>query len=725
MLSGHARSSIKLQVRQILTAEARPPVHLSLIGDKLLAMRPFFAVFAACCAAGLAGCAGPSSVQTLSVTSVTPTVIAAGSGATPITVTGTDFNAHMSIELGTTVLSTTFVSGTSLTATVPAALPSGTYAVSVVDAEGGFVGTATLATSFNVSVTNPSPTVTSATPTVFIAGTSGATAMVVGSGFVVGTTTAMVDTVPRAVTVQDSMHLSVALTADDLLYATQRMLVIANPAPKGGTAVPVALTVTNDTRVATAYTAYGDSITYGYELADRTQAYPALLASAFSLPLNDQGGVGDMACDVFNHHILNTRDEFTTNAGQAYTLMIGTNDTYEKGVGAYEAVYNECDQAALSWLALSRPNKLVAGDAGLVATGGCGRVPDAAHDATLYCAAAGNVTGTVTTAGSPIYLWYLIDDNAPAGAALQVTVDGAPAGSVAAATNPSISTYNHTSASIALLRLPVAAGPHTVVLAASAGAGVLALGTVPASHRALSFVVSGDVPVMRTNSAVVTTAVQLQFTADVRANVALLQSDGLDVRIAPDRQYMQGSPSEMIDTLHPNLLGHQELAAAFKTGFVGLNSGSGPYAAAVVQPSTIAQPSTMVQPSIMVQPSTMALPSTVALDPVALDPVALDTGGENTLPAVPLSRVQPNRAGTSYRLAAASPDLVTIANTSAHTVAATVLAPVGERMEGAPGGVTLAPGEVVTLFRQALGDTVTWLVLHAATVGAGVTPAQP
>ncbi len=100
--------------------------------------------------AGMLGCS--SSLQTLSVTAVSPATVLAGSTAALLTVTGTQFNTHITVALNGTLLPTTFVSPTTLMAQVPATLPVGTYAVSLVEDDGGVVPTATLASSLSVQV---------------------------------------------------------------------------------------------------------------------------------------------------------------------------------------------------------------------------------------------------------------------------------------------------------------------------------------------------------------------------------------------------------------------------------------------------------------------------------------------------------------------------------------------------------------------------------------------
>jgi hypothetical protein len=87
------------------------------------------------------------------LTALSPTSVGAGSGAFTLTLTGSSFVSGSVAYFGPTALTTTFVSSTQLTATVPASL-------------------VTTAGSANVTVVNPAP----------VGGTSGAVAFAITSG---------------------------------------------------------------------------------------------------------------------------------------------------------------------------------------------------------------------------------------------------------------------------------------------------------------------------------------------------------------------------------------------------------------------------------------------------------------------------------------------------------------------------------------------------------------
>lgn len=604
------------------------------------------------------GCAsGPP--QILSVKTVTPTSVDAGS-ATTITVTGQQFNSRTSLLLGTVAVPTTVVSSTTMTAALPVSLAGGTYPVSIVDAEPAQQGgTVTLATGFTVSVTTPAPLVSSATPTSLLAGQAQANLVLTGNGFL-PSTTATLNGTAHAVTYTDAQHITVPLNSADLLTAQALSIVLTNAAPGGGSTGPMVVQVTNYTKSATNYTAYGDSITYGYKLASVTSAYPYLLAAANHLMLADIGVIGDQACDTMSR-IAKQHDGYTAQPGTLFSYMIGTNDTIVRGAGAAaEATFHACNQGVVSWLAMPATAKVQPGDSALQASGGCTAVPNAQRFGAAYCAASGTLQDQAfVTYGAPVYLWLLLDDTAPSGASMQVTVDGAAVGTYPVVPSSPVTTANGSKVSVALVRVPTAAGTHAVTVAATgAGGGVLAIGTIPASKAGLPPVIVGDVPVQRLSSTGGTlTAAELAYSADVRADFAMLEADGLDLRFAADRSTMLGSNPEMVDNIHPNELGQQHMEAAFSTGVVALNGTGGL--------------------------------------------VAQTKHGATRLPSGAVWSLSPREEGATFVLPSDADDLMTLRNGSG-SLSAWVSA---EALIDGQTGMTLAPQETVTLRRTTRGWT--------------------
>jgi hypothetical protein len=116
------------------------------------------------------------------LSAINPSSATAGSSATTLTATGTNFISSSVVMWNGSPLSTTYTNATTLTAQVPATdlASSGTAMVSVVTpAPGG--GTSSGATFTIESASNPSPSLTSISPTSATAGSSAITLTATGT----------------------------------------------------------------------------------------------------------------------------------------------------------------------------------------------------------------------------------------------------------------------------------------------------------------------------------------------------------------------------------------------------------------------------------------------------------------------------------------------------------------------------------------------------------------
>jgi hypothetical protein len=307
------------------------------------------------------------------------------------------------------------------------------------------------------------------------------------------------------------------------------------------------------------YIALGDSITAANYIADPAQRYQAIVGSTLNLTTTGLGIFGYAACDVMPAEVLPNNVATTPAASPLFSIMIGSNDYNIFGSGAHEAVFNLCYQADVAWIGVARANKVLIGDAGVAVISGQWNSASALTspflNALTNTSGSGAVRFTLTTTGNPAYLWYQIQPNSAG--AFTVSVDG---GAASAPVQTEVSgTGAMASPSYALLRLPVAAGLHTFdITAQTAGISVLAMGSPGTSTPPT--VLAADVSYGLNQSGA---AGYLPYIADIQANIALLQSDGLDVRFVPTRQYMFGTPAEMMDQRHPNALGLSEIAQAF------------------------------------------------------------------------------------------------------------------------------------------------------------------
>lgn len=310
------------------------------------------------------------------------------------------------------------------------------------------------------------------------------------------------------------------------------------------------------------YHAYGDSVTWGATLANPgAESYPALVAKAKSLSLSNYGIPGAQSCDIATREIFPHADQPSLAKAGLYTLVIGTND----GTGAYEAVFNKCQRAAIAWLAIPLENKLLATDSAVTSEGAT--VLETANRwnalTTQAQGASISLPFTRTTEGA-VYLWYRLKDGTPA--RFRYGLDGHGLGSVTVATRPAMHTWLGSDNSMGMVRLAsVAPGAHVLKVTQlnpeTDGVGIIGLGLAPdAITAAMPTVMVGAIPKQLTYGD--PCAKCDIYAAHIRSNVSLLANDGLNVVFFQTRKYMLGTTADMSDVLHPNALGHSEMAHA-------------------------------------------------------------------------------------------------------------------------------------------------------------------
>jgi uncharacterized protein (TIGR03437 family) len=131
-----------------------------------------------------AAAAFPINAPTPVITSLSPTSAIAGDPTFTLTVNGTSFLSGASVQWNGTVLTTTLVSATQLTAAVPASLIAAPGSASITAINSG--GSASTAVAFPISV--PTPVISSLSPTSATAGGPAFTLTVNGTGFLSGAT---------------------------------------------------------------------------------------------------------------------------------------------------------------------------------------------------------------------------------------------------------------------------------------------------------------------------------------------------------------------------------------------------------------------------------------------------------------------------------------------------------------------------------------------------------
>ncbi len=345
----------------------------------------------------------------------------------------------------------------------------------------------------------------------------------------------------------------------------------------------------------TPYLALGDFITDGATLANPgEQAYPTLVGRQQNAPFHNLANSGDQACDVPARQIFPNAESPTLATHPVYSMLIGTNDVDNKGVGAYEPVFMQCHQATLGWLALPAEYKVLAGQAGFAADGPGETDETNGWNAWQTEGQGSSVSFTITlSAPGAIYAWPLIDD--ASNATYSYALDGAVTGTATVMTSPKMATGNGTTRSLGFIRWPaVPAGQHTVTFmqtsAGSAGVAVVGVGSPAAQISAkrsaeisaagesssgaavtLPTVLAGTVPHQLHTGANVgcqaTDAPCEQYNTDILADVALFAGDGLNVKVFDTRGYLQGTAEEMSDAIHPNAKGQQALSEAVQAAW--------------------------------------------------------------------------------------------------------------------------------------------------------------
>lgn len=192
------------------------------------------------CSGGSSGGGGGTTTPAPTVSSISPTRLNAGAGATALTVSGSGFVNSSVVTVGGTAEATTYVSSSQLTATVPAGqVASGAeLAVSVSN------GSSSSTSAVSLEVDNPAPVISSISPNTGLAGAASAVVTVTGTGFV-PSTVINVNGSARTTTYINSTQVSVALPSTDFSAAGDLSVTAVNATPGGGTSAPATLALNN------------------------------------------------------------------------------------------------------------------------------------------------------------------------------------------------------------------------------------------------------------------------------------------------------------------------------------------------------------------------------------------------------------------------------------------------------------------------------------------------
>ena len=181
-------------------------------------------------------------VPTLS--SLSPSSAAVGSGAFTLTVTGTNYVASSVVRWKNSNRTTTFISSTQLQAQILASdiAATGSAAVTVRNPTPG--GGTSSSVTFTITATNPVPALSSISPTSAAAGGAAFTLTATGTNFAI-TSVVRWNGSNRTTTYVSSTQLQAQITAADIATAGTASVTVFSPTPGGGTSAAQTLTINN------------------------------------------------------------------------------------------------------------------------------------------------------------------------------------------------------------------------------------------------------------------------------------------------------------------------------------------------------------------------------------------------------------------------------------------------------------------------------------------------
>ena len=268
-------------------------------------------------------CALSSTAQNPTVTSISPTSVAAGGPSFTLTVNGTGFVSGSSVLKSDwdycpggpwTTLPTTFVSATQLAALVAASqIATGSTGILKVVNPGG-----ASSACFNLPINNPVPVATSLTPATAVAGGPAFNMAVTGSNFA-STSKVRWNGNDRTTNVVSSTALIASISASDIAAAGTAFVSVFNPSPGGGGSGILTFTITgnpvpaitsispnNASAGGAAFTltidgsGFVDGSRARWSGSDRTTTFVSNVQLRASIPASDLVAVGTAQVTVFN-----------------------------------------------------------------------------------------------------------------------------------------------------------------------------------------------------------------------------------------------------------------------------------------------------------------------------------------------------------------------------------------------------------------------------------------
>lgn len=195
----------------------------------------------AACGGGGGGKTSPTPPPAVTLTSLAPAAVNAGTGATVLTATGSGFTTASVIEWNGAILATSYVSSTSLTATIPAAdfMEPGSVPVTVSNAASG--GATSDVIDFTVSA-QTAPTVATLAPASVTAGGQAFVITVNGTNFLPAASV-LWNGSPLQTSFQSSTVLTASVTASQIVSAGDASVSVLNDSASGGTSNAATFTI--------------------------------------------------------------------------------------------------------------------------------------------------------------------------------------------------------------------------------------------------------------------------------------------------------------------------------------------------------------------------------------------------------------------------------------------------------------------------------------------------
>ena len=256
------------------------------------------------------------------IASLSTTSLPAGSPAFVLTVTGANYLPDSQISFGGTALATTFVNGTTLTATVPANLLIAAGQVNVLVTNPGGANSNTAL--FNVLA----PVIGSLSPASVLAGVPAFTLAVTGTNFIAGSQVSF-DASPLATSFVSATLLNATVPAAMVAGPKVASIVVTNPGIGGSVSAPAPFTVVNSLAITTTSLppgTLGGSYTYTLTGKGGTPPY-TWSAGGYPLALSVSPGTGVIsgviqAGGTFVITVV-LRDAAQTTATAQFTLVVG------------------------------------------------------------------------------------------------------------------------------------------------------------------------------------------------------------------------------------------------------------------------------------------------------------------------------------------------------------------------------------------------------------------